>query len=197
MDAMISSINEGIRPFKMNIVKFTGDESDEPYLVLYNMVDNHITRMSKIHTESELEYFKRVISLIVFSNDGLISKNLAVNARNELHEKNIVVSGTEAENLIARWVNEKYLNESADHEISLGVRSLVELAPYLKEYFPHNIYDCSLCKNICIQGIYCPHLSVKLHNRCAQKYFNTIQNCSECSDNSPSCSQKRRRKESL
>lgn len=181
LDSMISTISKCLRFFRMDITKFLDEETDEPYFVFYNMVDNHLTRLAKIYSEDELEYFKLVISAIVLSPEGLVSKNSALNLRNDLTERNIAITATAAENLLTRWTKDKFLNETSVHKIGLGVKSLVELAVYLREYFPHNIVDCDLCKNVCVRGVDCSHLGVKLHRRCAQKYFSTIKNCPECS----------------
>lgn len=181
LDEMISKISKTIRSFRVDISKFKDEDTDEDHYVFYNMMDNHLSRMSKIHSETELEYFKAIVSAIVVSQDGRLSKNNVLNLRDLLHDQNISINLDDSASLLARWIKDKYFSENL-HQVSLGVKSLVELQPYLRQTFPHNIRDCTLCTNVCIRGIDCSHLNVRLHQRCAQKYFDSIKNCSVCAN---------------
>ncbi|XP_074597518.1 SMC5-SMC6 complex component Non-SMC element 1 [Brevipalpus obovatus] len=185
LEDKIVTINRVIRVFRQQIQKCTDEETEQDHYVFFNMSDNEIARLAILFTKPQLEFFKKLIEKIVLSSSGYVYKDDVVETcRTELEELNVKIGLTEAFELIQKWIDFKYFSDnSSGKRICLGVSSLTELSPYLKQYYPHNVTSCELCKFICLQGVDCHHLSVKLHNRCAIKYFDSFKNCSTCRDN--------------
>lgn len=181
LDQLLKTINKRIKEFRFEIRKFTDEESGSVHLVFINLVDNHISRLSTLYNKAQLEYFKKVISAIVTSPCGYIDYNGALNLTSQLIDQNVKLRVSEADEMLKVWTQEKYLTTKKDQfNICLGIRSLTELDVYLREHFPNNVTSCDLCKSMCIQGVNCPHLGLKLHTHCANKYFSNFKNCTIC-----------------
>ncbi|XP_015784731.1 non-structural maintenance of chromosomes element 1 homolog [Tetranychus urticae] len=181
LDSLIRKVNKQIKEFRFEIRKFIDEESGNVHFVFINLIDNHISRLSTLYTKAQLEYFKKVISAIVLSPCGYVDYNKALNLTSQLVDHNVKLRVSEADEMLKHWNQEKYLATKKDQfNICLGIRSLTELDVYLKDHFPNNVTSCDMCKSICIQGTNCPHLGVKLHAHCADKYFKNFKNCTIC-----------------
>nr|CAD7459976.1 unnamed protein product [Timema tahoe] len=67
--------------------------------------------------------------------------------------------------------------------ISLGVRTLAEMEPYLTSVYKDYIKKCTLCHNIVIMGSRCQGCDTLFHYYCMNKYFNQNGSQRKC----PTC----------
>ncbi|XP_078611298.1 non-structural maintenance of chromosomes element 1 homolog isoform X1 [Branchiostoma floridae x Branchiostoma japonicum] len=169
----VNEINHHVGPFSMMIQKGVSEEDGVQYYALVNMMESDITRLASDYTETELEFFKKVLDLIVDSDTGVASSTDVLNLTDQLYEEqNRKMRKKEAEDVIRRMVRDRWLNEHQG-EISLSVRGILELKPYLTDHYKEDIRHCCLCEQIALKGQLCQSDSceAKMHYFCANRYF--------------------------
>lgn len=114
-----------------------------------------------------------------------ITRHEANNMR--LNIPDINVSAREAEATIKLFVNDGWLHEK-DGKISVGIRTIVELKPYLLSHFELEGSECFVCHQIVTKGEKCVNTEckAKLHFSCSNRRFqvsNITPRCPLCSTN--------------
>ncbi|KAI8501563.1 Non-structural maintenance of chromosomes element 1 [Branchiostoma belcheri] len=83
----VNEINHHVGPFSMMIQKGVSEEDGVQYYALVNMMESDITHLASDYTETELEFFKKVLDLIVDSDTGVASSTDVLNLTDLLHEE--------------------------------------------------------------------------------------------------------------
>eukprot|EP00112_Aurelia_sp_Birch-Aquarium-sp1_P010853 Seg230.14 transcript_id=Seg230.14/GoldUCD/mRNA.D3Y31 product="Non-structural maintenance of chromosomes element 1" protein_id=Seg230.14/GoldUCD/D3Y31 len=123
--------------------------------------------MATEFTANEIAFFKKVLEMIVMSDDGYLTSMTLINIGTELEVK---MTASFAENLLERLVEEKWLTD-IDGEFSLGPRTLIELSMYLKNIYKEEIPDCKMCMHIVVKGQSCGNCGIRIHLYCASRFF--------------------------
>ncbi|XP_067128366.1 non-structural maintenance of chromosomes element 1 homolog [Centruroides vittatus] len=168
LSLFVNKINSHIRPMHMEIRKGIEEDTGINCYALVNMTNSSLSCLSSDYSISELEFFKKIVEMIVLSDDGVASSVSLLNLTDDMVDHKI--SKKEAEDLIERLVADKFLSKN-DGIISLSVRSMIELDPYFREVYEENIKICLMCKQIVLQGQICADCDAKLHSHCATRYF--------------------------
>ncbi|XP_050400332.1 non-structural maintenance of chromosomes element 1 homolog [Patella vulgata] len=170
-------INNSIKPFHMEIKKGLSEDNGTNCYCLVSTSDTAITKMASDYTATELEYFKKLIELVVESDVGYIGSVEALNLTESLTNTK-KMSKTDAENLLKRMKADRWLilNEG---QVSLSTRTILELDMYITDTYPEAAKICELCKKLCLKGQMCEECGVKLHVHCASRIFSK-QNQRKC-----------------
>ncbi|XP_060587577.1 non-structural maintenance of chromosomes element 1 homolog [Ruditapes philippinarum] len=174
----LHSINDVIRVFGMEIRNVIDEVDSTKHYGLVNTTETSITLLASSYTENELEFFKKLISQIVLSDNGSIGSMAAVNIVDSLTKK---MSKSDAEYLLERLIRDRWIGKSENGHVYIGTRGVLELEQYILEMFETAV-RCNMCKKLCVQGESCSNCEVKIHYHCASKFFKdgSMMKCPEC-----------------
>jgi hypothetical protein len=182
----IKRINKVIANFSMEI-KFANCEITGMsfYCFIRQTDSSGIGQLSNLYSQTELKIFKKILVLIVQSEDGFIQRNSALNQ--------IICDDEEVQTQVTKNVNakdirlavEKFINDywlfeipSKKGMLTLHGRALSELSEYVGEIFGENTLNvCKLCEKMVLYGVSCDFCSIKLHHHCGKKYFEREKKC--------------------
>ena len=174
---VVTKVNRRIRRFNLQISRGPNETDGTVYYALINTADNEITRMANMWSQKEILYFRKLLSAIVESDNSFISSTKALNIG---REEDLKFSITSSENLINKWVEQKWFEEINEGSIAVGVRTLLEMNVFIREQFGE-VRDCFRCKTICIRGSNCMSCEIKLHFHCIDSQFIPNNKCPNCS----------------
>ncbi|XP_014666771.1 PREDICTED: non-structural maintenance of chromosomes element 1 homolog [Priapulus caudatus] len=147
LSQFVVAINSNIRLYNMEIKKGVNEVSGAQYYALVNLSDSPVTRLAADFTPLELELFKKMMDMIVYSDNGIISSIDAINLTSVLDKK---MSKDAAESVVQRLAIDKWINVERG-DVSLAVRGILELDQYLRETYGELLLTCNMCKQICLQ----------------------------------------------
>lgn len=166
----VQTINLCIKPLSLEIKKGIGEHNGKSYYTLVNTSEQDITRLSSHYTANELEYFKKLVEIILDSDAGTVSSTKALNLGSTMEKKMNVQEVQELINKLEHyhWVEEP---ETKRGHICLSTRAIMELTHYMETQFPTQVVKCNLCKKLCLQGQNCSRCDARLHHFCAGRFF--------------------------
>ncbi|KAJ6262847.1 hypothetical protein Dda_1404 [Drechslerella dactyloides] len=228
---VIHTIQNAISPFDLEVRNMLDQEDGKRYYSLVNSSDDEIIRLATTHTPDEISFFKRLLDDMFDVNNTIHAEIMAIKGMRAIslnknppserenrvvatqgangEETTQVIAGagigltkSEAEDCLARFVNEGWLERDGAGYHFLSTRSLLELEPYLlatynvEEEEEHEdgtvtkgpmklrIKSCYLCKYLHTIGQRCsdPACNLRMHNHCAEHYFskNPTGKCPTC-----------------
>lgn len=161
----ISAINKKLKPLCMELRHGKAEDDGTSYFALINTFEGDHSQVATEFNPNEIAFFKKVLDLIVTSNDGFVSAMTLVNLGTEMEQK---MTASVSEALLTKLVEEKWLTE-IDGEFMLGPRSIIELSMYLKNIYQEEIPDCKFCSNIVVKGQTCANCGIRVHLYCANR----------------------------
>ncbi|KAF9091193.1 hypothetical protein BGX29_004155 [Mortierella sp. GBA35] len=185
----VSRVNESLNSVELEIRRAQDEVTGDPVLALTNTNEQKIAQAATGYTPLELEYFKHLMDAIVTADDELycISSTAAVNEAAKLKNKDnkaLQLTKRDAEDLLTRFIQDKWFIKSKTGALSLSMRTLLELQTFLKEGYEEQIQECTLCMEIITKGQRCnvAACSARLHQHCAERYFGNMNNpaCPSC-----------------
>ncbi|KAK6341698.1 hypothetical protein TWF696_008766 [Orbilia brochopaga] len=228
---VIHTIQNAISPFDLEVRNMLDQEDGKRYYSLVNSSDDEIIRLATTHTPDEISFFKRLLDEMFDANNTTHAEIMAVKgmraislnknppAERENHviatqgangeETTQVIAGagigltkSEAEECLARFVDEGWLEKDGAGFHFLSTRSLLELEPYLTATYNVEeeednedgtvsrgpmrlrIKTCHVCKYLHTIGQRCSDATcnIRIHNHCAENYFarNPAKKCPAC-----------------
>nr|CAB3264449.1 non-structural maintenance of chromosomes element 1 homolog [Phallusia mammillata] len=169
----IRIINEKIHVFHLKIREGKREDNGEMMYILASQVESDLNRLvvGGDFTRGELEFFRRILELIVHSDTppdvGTISSVDVLNMADSLNPK---ITKADAKKLLSRYVDDGWFFDK-NGVISMSPRTIVELELYLTEAFHGLLHNCNMCSLIVFQGKCCLNCSVRMHHFCAHRYF--------------------------
>lgn len=178
-DKFIRTANKSLQPLFLEVRKGVSEDDGKQYYGLVNVSEDQISKFATSYTSHDVEFFRKVMDLVVQSDDGTVTSVDLLHAAADLEKP---MTASHAENLLELWVKDKWLSQSLG-DCWLGPRGVLELHPYLKRVYEEFIVDCKLCMDIVLRGQSCAACDVKLHHHCAARYFRGRNNrkCPVCS----------------
>ncbi|KAG0230948.1 hypothetical protein BGW42_000599 [Actinomortierella wolfii] len=188
-DDFIDTLNEGLNSVEFEFRRAIDEVTGQPVLSLTNTNGQKIAQVATSYNPTELEYFKHLVDAIVNADDEAYcigSKAALIEAGNLVNKENkvLTLSKKDAEALLNRFVADQWFIRSSAGAYSLSMRSLLELQTFLKETYPDQIQECTLCMDIITKGQRCQvgACAARLHHHCAERYFKNRTNkvCPTC-----------------
>lgn len=177
----LKSINEVIRNYSLEIKIGTCELTGITFYCLVRQYDSSsIGLLSQLYSQNELKLFKKILNLIIESDEGIIEINSIINC---LFEDASIAKMTNKEirEIIDKFIADYWLILVTSSKIALHSRTIIELSQYFTEvYGTQSVINCQLCKEIVIVGVQCETCSIKLHRHCAKKYFQKSTDCPSC-----------------
>lgn len=163
----LKDINTNITPMSMEIRTGKDEITGSTVYALVRTTESDLGRLSTDYPEKELEFFKKMLDLIVESDAGVASSTDILNLTNEIER----LSKENAEKVLQSLVKDKWLVETQG-DISLSSRAILELEHYLKDvYGEEDIKDCNICKKIVLRGSVCYECHIRIHFYCVRRFF--------------------------
>ncbi|XP_041358755.1 non-structural maintenance of chromosomes element 1 homolog [Gigantopelta aegis] len=163
----VRTINSNLHPLHMEIKKGVNEDDGSNYYGLVSISESQITKLASDYTPNELEFFKKIVGLIVEADEGSISSIEALNQTEKLEKK---ISKNDAQDLLEKLQLEKWLSLTRGR-VSLATRAILELEQYIKDVYPDTAKMCNLCKKLCLKGQGCEECGTKFHLHCASRFF--------------------------
>ncbi|XP_075035691.1 non-structural maintenance of chromosomes element 1 homolog [Mixophyes fleayi] len=181
LDDFVGVINKHLQPLFMQVRKGTDENNGKSYYALVNLAENEVTKMALDYAENELELFRKMMDLIIDSDNGFASSTSILNLADQLQTKKM--RKKEVEQLLQSFVQEKWLIEK-DGEYSLHLRCIMEMEHYMQSTYQEMVKTCNICHNIAIQGQICENCGIKIHLTCVGKYFkgHAEPRCPQCTE---------------
>uniref|UniRef100_U3KI28 Non-structural maintenance of chromosomes element 1 homolog n=1 Tax=Ficedula albicollis TaxID=59894 RepID=U3KI28_FICAL len=163
LDDFISTINSHLQPLFMQIRKGFSEDDGRAHYVVVNLVETEVTRMASDYTELELELFRRIMDLIILSENGFASSTDILNLADQLKTKKM--KKKEAEQVLKVFVEDKWLSEK-NGEYTLHTRCIVDMEQYILSHYQDVARKCYICHSLAIQVSvgWAPRLSTELHS---------------------------------
>lgn len=185
MVEFLKSINTQIKGQKIKIEKGADESDGTEYLALISLVENQISKCGTIHNPIHLKFLNKLLATIVASESGLITMIEAINLCKSLADETARAKITLkiAETLIDKWNGEMILSKlGRGSKLTIGVRGLLELAPFLEINYPDDCSKCHFCKRFCLRGDRCASCPIKIHEHCGKDYRKTTNKCPGCNN---------------
>ncbi|KAF9163951.1 hypothetical protein DFQ26_001952 [Actinomortierella ambigua] len=188
-EEFIGKLNEGLNSVEFEFRRAVDEVTGQPVLSLTNTNGQKIAQVATSYNPTELEFFKHLVDAIVNADDEAFcigSKAALIESSNLKNKDNkpLTLSKKDAESLLSRFVADQWFLRSSAGAYSLSMRTLLELQTYLKETYPDQIQECTLCMDIITKGQRCQvsACAARLHHHCAQRYFQNRTNkaCPTC-----------------
>ncbi|XP_060085662.1 non-structural maintenance of chromosomes element 1 homolog [Ylistrum balloti] len=174
----VRTINMKIRPFHMEIKKGVSEDEGVSYYCLVCTNESAITKLASDYTQSELEFFKKLVDQIV-DNEGEIGSTAAVNIVDKLDKNMKKMTRQDAQSLLQRLESAKWIIiHKGTGIVSLSTRCLLELEQYILDVYgaeDENL-KCNMCNKLCVKGQSCDNCQTKLHLHCASRFFQNKDN---------------------
>ncbi|KAH8154318.1 uncharacterized protein LAJ45_02086 [Morchella importuna] len=216
----VTTANTAIHDYDLEI-RSTLDQRDRTRIyALVNTASDELTQLATTHSADEIAFFKRVLDYMFDTNNTPAAEIMAVSDFDalRLNKNPHAAEGTQsqsqaqsgltkiqAEEALAGFVEEGWLERSEAGWFSLTSRALMELASYLTQTYNvaadesdsdegggtrsgavvERIKQCYGCKEIITVGLRCQTraCNFRLHDSCANQYYRAQRGEKEC----PTC----------
>ncbi|XP_054849012.1 non-structural maintenance of chromosomes element 1 homolog [Eublepharis macularius] len=179
LDDFVNVANLQLQPLFLEIRKGVAEDTGRTCYALVNLAETEVTKMANDCSETELELFKKIMDLIILSENGFASSTEILNSADQLKPKKM--KKEEAEQVLRRLVQSKWLSER-EGEYTLHTRCILELENYILGHYPDTARKCHICHSLLIQGQVCTACGIAMHLPCLAKYFRpqTEARCPHC-----------------
>jgi len=163
MHREIQELNGFLKKAQLAIKSRMCEDSNEECYALISLIENEAAKYASEFTLLELELLKCILKEIVASENGTVSSIDCINYSSNIQK----LSKSDAQKALEHYISSQWLKER-DGEVSLTVRSLLELEPILRK-IDHDLLDCKLCGQLIIKGAVCVSCRGKFHRHCLSK----------------------------
>lgn len=139
--SVLDQIRNVLVPFHIDLRRAFDNNGDE-VLILFDHMNDEISRMGCPFSKEQLVAFKAIVDLIATNPKRYASTMELLNKLADL----LQYSKREFESLVTSLVDGKWLEQTLNGKLRLGMRSEIELAEYLKAEFSFD--ECCVCKRI-------------------------------------------------
>ncbi|XP_049849149.1 non-structural maintenance of chromosomes element 1 homolog [Schistocerca gregaria] len=166
----------------ISLKRSVAEQDGQIHYAVCNTLLDEISKLANQFQKHEIDHFESLFVLakidrIVKSKTGRIPRSTAVELEGDLQKPL-------GRHFYPRLYDQGWLQASVDGELSLGVRTLLELRPYLESEYEQDLKKCSLCSNWVFNGRPCPNeqCNVKLHHYCLSRWTQIRQSysCPSC-----------------
>jgi hypothetical protein len=187
--------NDVIKHFSMEIRKGTDEVTGVTFFCLIRLSDaGSIGNLSALYSSMELNIYKRILTIIIESENGYIDYNNLIyqiiddydQLQTQAHSQSQITkipTNKDIRLIIEKFVQDYWLVEvlGKPNMITLHGRAIMELSGYICELFDKDLLNhCFMCKNLLLCGTSCSNCDVKMHFHCAKNLFKDQKNCRSC-----------------
>jgi len=205
LNSYVTAANTALSPLDLEIRSGFHQVTRERYYCLVNTSSDALTQLATTYTADEINYVKRLLDAMFDTNNkgrkeamcvsGIEAVQLAKSGRRETQAGTQAqgMGMRDAESVLARLVEEGWLEKSKKAFYSLSARGLMELKGWLVETYNDEEEDedgrtrirfCTACKEIVMVGQRCARRDCpcRLHDICTQNFFRMqrSQTCPVC-----------------
>ena len=182
----IKEINYLIKKFSMEIKSGVCEHTGLSFYCFIRQSDTSgIGKLSTLYSQVELKIFKKILVLIVNSEDGFIERNTLLNqiiCEDDEIQTQVAknVTSRDIRLAIEKFIHDFWLYEIPDKKerLALHGRAVLELNEYLNEIFDETTLNyCPLCKKLVLCGVSCDTCLKKVHFSCGKMYFAREKKC--------------------
>lgn len=199
LDSMIAVLNGALESVSLRIAAVVEDQAPSradddvdqrqrqqrnrivKYFAVINTAIDEAIKFGTEFKPKELLYFRALIDKLV--------RDMSCTLVDALNTADLIDSFTkaDAESTLARLESERWLHRSLGGAYSLGVRTVLELVPYIEnQHGADSLTICTICHAAVLRGAQCPtpNCSVRLHLHCALDWFSSKESslCITCND---------------
>ncbi|KAJ8295788.1 Non-structural maintenance of chromosomes element 1 [Rhodotorula toruloides] len=194
LNTFIAKMEPGLALCGLDIKTTRDQESGQGMLVLVNTMQDEPAKLATEYRAEEIAFFKSIVERIMLAPK--LSYSITQTDVIRLAKQPVTKAG--AIQLLKSFLAKGWLSLHESGRIVLSPRSLVELAPYLREQFDQEedeaedarnrtVVDCNLCMGIVTSGYACPNedCGVRLHTFCVAQRLGNDGRCPDRLDDKP------------
>ncbi|TFY81763.1 hypothetical protein EWM64_g2245 [Hericium alpestre] len=180
-DDFISRINESLNPIDLELASSTDEKTGRQMFALVNRNGDEVAQMATDYSPLEIAYFKALVEQIMLAPNYSYSIS-SMAALREVNSLKSNMTKTQAENVLASFVAKGWLLKPKKGRYSLSTRTLLELQPYIRQTYPDEKLECTVCMEIVTRGTRCytSNCKIQLHGHCMTAYRKTHSKCPSC-----------------
>ncbi|TNY22392.1 hypothetical protein DMC30DRAFT_149002 [Rhodotorula diobovata] len=196
LENFVAQMEPGLSLCGLDIKATRDQESGQGMYILVNTIQDEPAKVATEYKPEEIAFFKAVVEKIMLAPrlSYSISQTDAVRCAKQPLTKTVAIQ------LIKSFLAKGWLSLHPSGRLILSPRSLVELAPYLRETFAQDpeddeepdprhriVVDCNDCLAIVTSGYACPNPScgIRLHTFCATRRLGANGQCPDHFSNPP------------
>jgi len=172
LQSIISAINDKINDLNLAIRKGVDEDNGSNFFILVNLSKRSLElgRSQIEYNSEELSYIELLTQEILKTEEKFISSKKALNlCRDAEFENGKEITMNQADDCIHKLLEGKWLKDVYGGKLALGVRFLVEMDAYIREYLDDECANCPICSKVVSRGCRCDNCDVIFHRHCAQK----------------------------
>ncbi|GAA5921411.1 hypothetical protein JCM3775_003037 [Rhodotorula graminis] len=190
LENFIAQLEPGLSLCGFDIKMTRDQETGTGMYILVNTIQDQPAKLATEYKAEEIAFFKTVVEKIMLAPrlSYSISQTDAVRCAKQPVTKTVAIQ------LVKSFLAKGWLSLHPSARLTLSPRSLVELAPYLRETFAQDaeddeddapdprhrvVVDCNDCLSIVTSGYACPNAAcgVRLHTFCAPRRLGVNGQC--------------------
>eukprot|EP01116_Phalansterium_solitarium_P018976 TRINITY_DN5176_c0_g1_i2.p1 TRINITY_DN5176_c0_g1~~TRINITY_DN5176_c0_g1_i2.p1 ORF type:complete len:314 (-),score=96.00 TRINITY_DN5176_c0_g1_i2:79-1020(-) len=183
LNDMLTTVNKNLRLLQLEIKKVSSESPDGTvYYGLINTKGDAFAQLATTLSLEEISLFKKILDAIIASPDdrelmpkGELNRTEAENLGLELEKKLIASQARIAIDKLgaAGWLDVKPQRGNEEGTVSAGIRTLLELRPWMEEFYHGHIPECVFCADPVLKGQSCPNMrcTTRSHVHCLVRWF--------------------------
>jgi hypothetical protein len=140
-------LNAKISVFDQKISTFDYGLTNEEFIVFHSSAQTSMSKLQNSYNESELDFFKLLLTKITGNEDLNITPREALNISSNIQPK---LNKMRAQKLLDSWIAIGYFHQHTDNLIYIGVKTLTEFKEILQKMELAYCRTCLLCENIAV-----------------------------------------------
>jgi hypothetical protein len=183
----LAGANQALVHYGFEIRRAASDDDGTVFYGLVNTKNDELSKLATTYEPAQLHYLKALIEAILKppadGEKGRITRADAAGIRTQLAKDShgasagsgsgvvTTLSSAAADETIASLVANHWLSSSTRNgDLSLGMRSLMELKPFIESLCDS---ECTMCSEVVIRGQTCSNelCDTMMHFHCAKRWF--------------------------
>ncbi|POY72564.1 hypothetical protein BMF94_4391 [Rhodotorula taiwanensis] len=190
-ETFIAELEPGLSLCGLDIKTTRNQETGVPYIALVNTIEDDVSKLATDYKAEEIALFRAIVEKIMTAP----KLSYSTTQTEAVRLAKAPVTKAMAIQLLKSFLAKGWLSLHSSGRLTLSPRSLLELAPYLRETFSQGtqeddddtpeyerdrtVVDCNLCMTIVTSGYACPNkrCGVRLHTYCATQRLGNDGRC--------------------
>ncbi|KWU43562.1 hypothetical protein RHOSPDRAFT_19404 [Rhodotorula sp. JG-1b] len=190
-ETFVAELEPGLSLCGLDIKTTRDQDSGASFIALVNTIEDEVSKLATDYKAEEIAFFRAVVDKI------MTARKLAYSTPSDeaVRLAKAPITKANAMQLLTSFLANGWLSLHSSGRLMLSPRSLLELAPYLRETFSQGedsndedapdceqertIVDCNLCMSIVTSGYACPNkgCGIRLHTYCVAQRLGQDGRC--------------------